>query len=118
MLWTVSHMAWSMAEGKQLLKATRYDGQSNWAAAERSLDHALDWLFRARIRPGQFVSQVRINAPLALNPQRTVSICERRGPDPAAVNPMQLEFMSLSCVGEASTMFHPSCHAPLVRRLP
>jgi hypothetical protein len=58
MSWTVSHIAWSMAEGKSMLKGARWDGRSNWDAAVHSLDHALDFLFRCYIKPGEFVAQV------------------------------------------------------------
>jgi hypothetical protein len=53
-------MGWSMAEGKKLLKEAQWGGRSNWDAAVVSLDHALDFLFRCYINPGEFVAQVCI----------------------------------------------------------
>lgn len=58
MCWAVTHMAWSMAEGKRLLKETSFDGQSNWDAAVRNHAHALDFLFRCHLNLGEFVCQV------------------------------------------------------------
>lgn len=58
MCWTVSHMAWAMAEGKRMLKSAEYDGVSNWDAACHSLEHALEFLLNCYISPGEFVAQV------------------------------------------------------------
>ena len=51
-------MAWAMAEGKRMLKSAEYDGVSNWDAACHSLEHALEFLLKCYISPGEFVAQV------------------------------------------------------------
>jgi hypothetical protein len=67
MCWTVAQIAWAMIDGKQMLKAGKFDGKTNWEWAVQTLEHALDFMFRCHLKPGSFVAQVRSGGGLEEN---------------------------------------------------
>jgi hypothetical protein len=56
--WTVCQIAWAMIDGKEMLKSSFYDDESNWKWARQTLEHGLDYLIKCHVSPGCFVAQV------------------------------------------------------------
>ena len=58
MCWAVTNLAWSLIDGADVLKATKYDGKSNYEWALATLLHGVDFLLKCHIKDDAFVIQV------------------------------------------------------------
>ena len=59
MSWAVTQIAWSVIDGRELLKHGTYDGRNNYVWALQTLLHGVDYLLRCHVADDALVVQVR-----------------------------------------------------------
>lgn len=57
--WTISTMAWSIIDGKDMLQSQKFDGSTNLKWAIQTLEYGLSFLLDCAFDDGEFVAQVR-----------------------------------------------------------
>jgi Glycosyl hydrolase family 9 len=59
MAWTLSTMAWTILDGRELLQQQQFDGRNNLQWGVKTLEYGLSFLLDCAFDDGEFVYQVR-----------------------------------------------------------